>query len=47
MVGANRVIPGIGICNPLGDANLSPEDEKVLRRQLVEQALEALQTEVK
>jgi glycine reductase len=46
MVGANRIVPAAGIIHPLGNAELSPEDEKALRRRIVEQALRALQTEV-
>jgi betaine reductase len=46
MVGANRVVPAAGIIHPLGNADLSPEDEKELRRRIVEKALRALQTEV-
>jgi glycine reductase len=45
-VGANRIIPAIAIPHPLGNPKLSMEEEKVLRRQLVEKALKALQTEV-
>jgi len=46
MVGANRIVPAAGIIHPLGNADLSPEDEKALRRRIVERALHALQTEV-
>ena len=46
MVGANRIVPAAGIIHPLGNADLSPEDEKALRRRIVEQALQALKTEV-
>jgi betaine reductase len=46
MVGANRIVPAAGIIHPLGNADLSPEDEKALRRRIVEQALHALKTEV-
>ena len=46
MVGANRIVPAAGIIYPLGNADLSPEDEKALRRRIVEQALQALRTEV-
>jgi glycine reductase len=46
MVGANRVVPAAGIIHPLGNSDLSPEDEKALRRRIVEQALQALRTEV-
>ncbi len=46
MVGANRIVPAAGIIHPLGNADLSPGDEKALRRRIVEQALQALKTEV-
>ena len=46
MVGANRIVPAAGIIRPLGNAELAPEDEKALRRRIVEQALQALRTEV-
>jgi betaine reductase len=46
MIGANRIVPAAGIIHPLGNADLSPEDEKALRRRIVEQALQALKTEV-
>ena len=46
MVGANRIVPAAGIIHPLGNADLSLEDEKALRRRIVEQALRALKTEV-
>jgi len=46
MVGANRIVPAAGIIHPLGNADLSPEDEKALRRRIVERALQALHTEV-
>jgi len=45
-VGANRIVPTIAIPHPLGNPALDPADEKKLRRQLVEKALAALQTEV-
>jgi glycine reductase len=46
MVGANRVVPAAGIIHPLGNAELSAEEEKALRRRIVEKALQALKTEV-
>ena len=46
MVGANRVVPAAGIIHPLGSTELSAEEEKALRRRIVEKALHALQTEV-
>jgi glycine reductase len=45
-VGANRIVPTIAIPHPLGNPNLPIEDEKALRRKLVEKALRALQTPV-
>ena len=42
MVGANRTVLGNGIVHVVGDANVSREQEKELRRKLVEKALEAL-----
>ena len=45
-VGANRIVPTIAIPHPLGNPSLSAEDEKALRRKLVERALMALQTPV-
>ena len=45
-VGANRIVPTIAIPHPLGNPALSHDEEKALRRKLVERALEALPTEV-
>ena len=42
----NRIVPAAGIIHPLGSADLSPEDEKALRRRIVERALGALRSEV-
>jgi betaine reductase len=41
-IGANRIVQGIAITNPVGDPNLSPEREKKLRREIVLGALEKL-----
>jgi len=46
MVGANRIVAAAGIIHPLGNTELSAEDEKALRRRIVERALQALRTEV-
>lgn len=45
-VGANRIVPTIAIPHPLGNPALSMEEEKELRRGLVDKALKALTTEV-
>ena len=45
-VGANRIVPAVAIPHPLGDPSKSAEEEKRLRRKLVEKALRALQTKI-
>ena len=45
-VGANRIVPAVAIPHPLGNPALNKEEEKKLRRQIVEKALKALTTEV-
>jgi glycine reductase len=45
-VGANRIVPTIAIPHPLGDPTKTPDEEKAIRRKLVERGLRALQTEV-
>jgi len=46
MVGSTRIVTGTGIVHPLGNINLSPEDEIVLRRSIIDRAMVALKTEV-
>ena len=45
-VGANRIVPTVAIPYPLGNPELSPEDERILRRRLVVRAMQDLATEV-
>ena len=45
-VGANRIVPAVASPHPLGNPALDKEEEKKLRRGIVEKALEALTTEV-
>jgi glycine reductase len=45
-VGANRIVPSVAIPHPLGDPTKSPDEERALRRQLLEKALTALETEI-
>jgi betaine reductase len=45
-VGANRIVPSVAIPHPLGDPEKSPDEEKAIRRRLVEKALTALETKI-
>jgi len=45
-VGAPRIVPTRGIPFPTGDPELSPEQERAWRRQLLERALVAVATQV-
>lgn len=45
-VGANRIVPAVAIPHPLGNPALPADEEKKLRRRLIEKALKALTTEV-
>lgn len=45
-VGANRIVPAVAIPHPLGNPALSMEEEKEIRRGIVDKALKALTTEV-
>ncbi len=45
MVGSNRLVLGNGIVHVVGDAKLSADQEKEVRRQLVQKALTALQAD--
>ena len=45
-IGANRIIPAVGIPYPLGDPTLGEETSYKIRRKLLEKALLALQTEI-
>lgn len=45
MVGANRVVLGNGIVQVVGDANVSVEEEKKVRRRLIEKALASLRAD--
>ena len=45
-VGANRIVPAVAIPHPLGNPAKPREEEKQLRRALVEKALRALETKI-
>jgi betaine reductase len=46
MVGVNRIVQGRAVTNPVGDPNLTKEQEKDLRRDYILKALELLQMDV-
>ncbi len=43
---AGRVVSGVAVPHPCGDPTLPPEADRALRREIVECALQALQTNV-
>ena len=45
-IGANRIVAGRKVIHPCGDPELSEEADRTLRREIVQTALSALQTEV-
>ena len=45
MVGSNRLVLGNGIVHVVGDAKLSAEQEKEVRRQLMQKALATLEAD--
>jgi len=45
-VGANRILAAAAIPYPLGSPDLSPDQERAMRRQMVDRALAALQSPV-
>ena len=47
MIGANRVVLGNGIVHVVGDASVPADEEKKVRRQLIEKALDLLQRDEK
>lgn len=45
-VGANRIIPAVAIPHPFGNPVLEPKEEKMLRRRLVEKAMNSLKMHI-
>ncbi len=45
-IGANRIVPTIAIPHPLGNPEMTADEEYQLRYNLVEKALRALETEI-
>jgi len=46
-VRANRIVKGVSIPHPCGDPSLPPELDAKLRREIVQTALRALESDVK
>ncbi len=46
-VGANRIVPAVAIPYPLGDPSKTLEEEKEIRKAILEKSLEALKTPIK
>ncbi len=46
-VGANRIVPAVAIPYPLGDPSKTPEEEKTIRRAILDKSLEAMMTPIK
>lgn len=46
LVGVNRIVQGVSIPHPCGDPHMPPEQDRLLRRNIVETALKALQSDV-
>ncbi len=45
-IGANRIVPAIGIPYPLGDPTEGEEESRKIRDSLVERTLQALETPI-
>ncbi|MBI4199346.1 MAG: glycine/betaine/sarcosine/D-proline family reductase selenoprotein B [Chloroflexi bacterium] len=45
-IGSNRIVKGVKIPHPCGDPNLPPDQDRRLRRRILDTAFRALQTEV-
>jgi len=45
-VGANRIVPSVAIPHPLGDPTKSAEEELAIRRELLQRAITALESDV-
>ncbi len=45
-VGSNRIVPGVAIPHPTGDPERGVEGDHAVRRELLERALKAMQTEI-
>ncbi len=46
MVGTNRTLRGVAVTNPVGEPGLGADDERSLRRRIVERAVSMLETDV-
>jgi glycine reductase len=45
-VGSNRIVKAVAIPYPVGNPTLSLEDEKILRYEIMEKAIQSLETDI-
>lgn len=45
-VGANRIVKAVAIPHPIGNPKLEKDDEESLRRQIMNKAIESLETNI-
>lgn len=46
VTGSNRIVPGIAITNPCSDITLPMDDQKKIRRKLIQSALRAISANI-
>lgn len=46
LVGANRIVQGIAVTNPMGNPKVSNKEEKAIRKEMLESAFELLTREM-
>ena len=46
VTGSNRIVAGIAITNPCSDISLPKEDQRRMRRQLIQRALKAVSEDI-
>lgn len=45
-VGANRIVKAVAIPHPVGNPELSPDKEELQRREIMEKAINSLETDI-
>ncbi len=44
--GANRIVAGVKVVHPCGNAEISAENDRTIRKEIIQCALRALQTDI-